>query len=581
MHSKRASHQELDNPNVDEYLRQEGMTDEEWKRIYDLRYCTILVPYEEGQDETQDSAVDHKESADKGVSRTPQTVTPISTPVTKGQRQLATPTSPQERRLPFVSSQRLGVVSKSPSPRHTGLLTPTEKQPSSLSGHRSTNQKSARIGGDQEFDSDDETKSFLTDSDPLSSYLTTSHLESQHTTNTILSKRTRTRLTTTMVRNEDIEAVEPETFHDALEQHDDLESESHTRHIHKQAEKSESTNVGKKRRHWEIETTRLLQPTQPDPQKRVALANLVSHSTTAVVPTGLSKPISFTPAPPTISWNRRGSTASDMSTVSRESLSRNVLWTTQDWRMVEKIYEEMNGDSMAELDLYPIVDRFLKEHEQKTGETPPWTRKKVHTRCVALQRVRQNKHCDSMDHDGHRFSRESTPQLAESRGFNRHTTQPYPLRNTRELTGGSTGKASSTISDFLSHRRADRNRRQQEAEQNYQLKSVFKHRLASGMRTVGQLLPFWKDVEKGNLDIKEKVAIPLVPAGKAQAVIEAFETQSIDTRSECSWSDSGCSSRGHGRARSSVSSLPPPETIAEMLARGHASRSESTSSSSS
>ncbi|KAG0241548.1 hypothetical protein BGX31_001070 [Mortierella sp. GBA43] len=240
-----------------------------------------------------------------------------------------------------------------------------------------------------------------------------------------------------------------------------------------------------------------------------------------------------------------------MSTVSRESLSRNVLWTTQDWRMVEKIYEEMNGDSMAELDLYPIVDRFLKEHEQKTGETPPWT------------------------------SRESTPQLAESRGFNRHTTQPYPLRNTRELTGGSTGKASSTISDFLSHRRADRNRRQQEAEQNYQLKSVFKHRLASGMRTVGQLLPFWKDVEKGNLDIKEKVAIPLVPAGKAQAVIEAFETQSIDTRSECSWSDSGCSSRGHGRARSSVSSLPPPETIAEMLARGHASRSESTSSSSS
>jgi hypothetical protein len=132
MHSREGSHPELAaNPNVgrchttndpslsllsslttytydnlllekDEFLRQEGMTEEEWKRIYDLRYCTILVPFEEDPDEK----ASQEDRADNSVSKEPQTVTPVltptSTPVTRERRQLATPTTPQGRR-PFSS----------------------------------------------------------------------------------------------------------------------------------------------------------------------------------------------------------------------------------------------------------------------------------------------------------------------------------------------------------------------------------------------------------------------------------------------------------------------------------------------
>lgn len=178
-----------------------------------------------------------------------------------------------------------------------------------------------------------------------------------------------------MVGDEDTDAAEQETFHDALDQHDDLESESHPRHTSKQAEKSEPSSVGKKRRHWEIETSsRLLQPTQPDPQKRVAIATDTTPNTAVLVTTGLLKSRSFTPSPTTTVWSRRGSGASDMTSVSRGSLGRSSLWTSQDWRMLEKTYDDMGGDSMAESDLDPVADRFLKEHEKKTGVTPPWSR---------------------------------------------------------------------------------------------------------------------------------------------------------------------------------------------------------------
>lgn len=31
---------------TDEFYTAEGTSEEEWKRVYDLRYCTILVPFE-------------------------------------------------------------------------------------------------------------------------------------------------------------------------------------------------------------------------------------------------------------------------------------------------------------------------------------------------------------------------------------------------------------------------------------------------------------------------------------------------------------------------------------------------------
>jgi len=32
---------------IDEFFSAEGTSEEEWKRVYDLRYCTILVPFED------------------------------------------------------------------------------------------------------------------------------------------------------------------------------------------------------------------------------------------------------------------------------------------------------------------------------------------------------------------------------------------------------------------------------------------------------------------------------------------------------------------------------------------------------
>ncbi|KAF9575330.1 hypothetical protein EC968_003381 [Mortierella alpina] len=158
----------------------------------------------------------------------------------------------------------------------------------------------------------------------------------------------------------------------------------------------------------------------------------------------------------------------------------------------------------------------------------------------------------------------------------RRSAAPYPVRNGHGSFTRSSSASPSGMTDFVNHQRMERNQRQRDLGQGYQLKSIFKHRLASGLRTVSQLLPFWRDVEKGNTDEKEKVVVPLVPAGKAQSVIEAFESQSEDqgwTGSNFSRTGSVVSSRcsdhdglGATSSRSSVVS------VAELIARGHSSR---------
>ncbi|KAF9983496.1 hypothetical protein BGZ75_005045 [Mortierella antarctica] len=81
------------------------------------------------------------------------------------------------------------------------------------------------------------------------------------------------------------------------------------------------------------------------------------------------------------------------------------------------------------------------------------------------------------------------------------------------------------------------------------------------------------------MDEKEKVAVPLVPAGRAQSVIEAFESQSEDlgwTGSNFSRAgsivSSPCSDHEGLGATSSCSSVV---SIAELIARGHSSRAGS------
>jgi hypothetical protein len=142
----------------------------------------------------------------------------------------------------------------------------------------------------------------------------------------------------------------------------------------------------------------------------------------------------------------------------------------------------------------------------------------------------------------------------------------------------------------VEERRADRARQQRTADQGYQIKSVFKHRLAAGLKTVGELLPFWKDVEKGHTDVKEEVVVPLVPAGRAHSVIAAFESQaavqaqlerqhSLPARSR---SGSVLSTTGGWNCESMGRSVSPaPSSIAEMISRGHASRAASASASAS
>lgn len=104
----------------------------------------------------------------------------------------------------------------------------------------------------------------------------------------------------------------------------------------------------------------------------------------------------------------------------------------------------------------------------------------------------------------------------------------------------------------------------------HQIKSVFKKKVASGLKTVGQLIPFWKDVEDGKTSIKEEVTVPLIKAPKVQSMIESFEflddssssmvmiKQQEETMSRRSSLLSGSS----GSIRS----------VAEMIAQGHARR---------
>ncbi|KAF9899472.1 hypothetical protein BX616_003016 [Lobosporangium transversale] len=566
MHGEKSSRALIPNPNVDEFLRQEGMTEDEYKRIYDLRYCTILVPFDESDEENLGQDRKSVTSKDNSHETPNNDSVPWTPPRRRGDKQPGTPTSAQSQK-PEV----FPVLTTSHGGNHTpirpiGLLTPTENRQKSPLQNISDTSQVLNNDEDQEEDFNESNKGVLTTSDPLSSYLTTARHNGLHLTDIACGRSAA--LTTASIEDGGEGIADSEMFHDALELYDENEEVSFSEH---QDRHGGPSKAGIKRRRWELESSpKLLQQRQPSTTKRVALAisSSIDTTSTTFTPTTLLKPRSFTPTliPPLL--QRRGSNASDASSASGVGHTQGSLWTTQDWKALEEVYNDMNASSMVEADLGQVADRFLAEQESKTGETPSWSREKVLFRCVALHRVRNNTH-KKPNHN--LFDWEPTP-FSHTRGANRRLVQPYPLRRTQRSETpqrGADGASSSAISDFLSHQRADRSNRHRAEEQGYQLKSVFKHRLASGLRTVGQLIPFWKDVEQGNVDIKEKVKVPLVPVGKALAVIETFESKKQTSEATQPYSRPG-SAMSH-RSDSTC------ESVAGMLARGHSERSHSAS----
>ncbi|KAG0323003.1 hypothetical protein BGZ99_002987 [Dissophora globulifera] len=523
------------NPNVDEYLRQEGLSDEEWKRIYDLRYCTILVPFEEDADKGKSAEDQEDQVSDEDHIEYHQPSTPAAG--ARQRSQLATPKTP--RHSSAVNQQAKTLERHRALLRPTGLLTPAEKRAQKSVIRDAVEKLSVGISADQDNDDDDddvdlndESKGFLTDNDPLSTYLTAPR--DQGCASDQSAPENSTAPTMSALNDDDADVTDAETFHDALDEYEDSETESHLESGHTDTFVScgSSSTAGIKRRRWELDSPPgLLQQRQVGSVKRVAIRTSTATTTaatlvrTAGTPAGLLRPRTFTPT----QTPRRSSISSEVSAVSTEDFKQTALWTTQDWRDLEKVYHELRGNSMAESD---------------TGKYA---------------------------------TREPTLLTTGLRGSHRHSNPPYPVHDGHGLRAGTSrrGGSSAAISEFLERRRADRSQRQRTEDQNYQLKSVFKHRLASGLKTVGQLLPFWRDVEQGNTDIKEKVPVPLVPAGQAQAVIEAFETQDQESDGSGTFSRAGSTGR---RGGTPVLSTHGQETVAEMLARGHAVQSKSVSS---
>ncbi|KAF9954736.1 hypothetical protein BGZ70_010478 [Mortierella alpina] len=555
--------------NLDQYLLQEGETEDEYKRIYELRYSIVLVPFASEADKEkakQEKEIRARRSQSRSVE--PEESQPTSSSST-GQRLFPTPTSmPREKPAGRWSARQMtltgGSSSRTPTP-----LERTSRHNSAVSSLEHT----FATDHDDEDDHDEASHTQLMPSDPLSNYLPKTRVKNEDAG---VSKRRRSDAST--------ELDDWESFHDALDHPEDI---THDRGVLESSPStasglqgpssstSSSASSGTKRQHWELSPfNRLMQPREPNtPSKRFAPAPKAPVAPRPIITTSLMKPRSFTPrlsfpALPAIplTLQRRNSILSDASFATTCS-SSSTLWTKSNWKDPEGLYKQMNGTLMDEAGLAEIARRFLDEQESRTGERPPWTRETVLTRCIALHRVRHGKN-NSNSRAPHRHLQAS-----------RHSAAPYPVRNGHGSFTRASSASSSGMTDFVNQQRIERNQRQRDLGQGYQLKSIFKHRLASGLRTVGQLLPFWKDVEKGNTDEKEKVVVPLVPAGRAQSVIEAFESQSEDlgwTGSNYSRAESVVSSRcsdheglGATSSRSSVVS------VADLIARGHSSRAAS------
>ncbi|KAG0033334.1 hypothetical protein BGZ82_006149, partial [Podila clonocystis] len=194
-------------------------------------------------------------------------------------------------------------------------------------------------------------------------------------------------------------------------------------------------------------------------------------------PVSLQRPRPIEPAHVT-HFNRipmaRDRTPSVSSRSSRSSwVSVDAKWTDQNWQDLEALYVAMEGDMLAEKELGTIAERFLAEYGSRTGEFQG-----------ATSSYRSYNRSSANPYPVHRLRRNWTPQRSVS---------PAPSQSS----------VASSSSSFV-RRAHNYNRMDEDHLPGYQIKSVFKRKLAAGLKTVGELIPFWREVEDGKTDIKEE-----------------------------------------------------------------------------
>ncbi|KAF9141690.1 hypothetical protein BGX30_004279 [Mortierella sp. GBA39] len=615
----------MENSNLDEFYTAEGTSEEEWKRVYDLRYCTILVPFEDNHSHNGQPEVKH----DSLTAQTEHEVKKEQEEQQDTEEQVSVKMSSIVTKTTTITTQT--TITSEHAHLATPRATPARPGPVPAQNPSSTPTPQARKQG-QDGDSDDsddqndsmmtEDHCSLTEGDPLSRYLTAeTHLG--------LTSFGSSHKNVDMDMSGGDDDDETEDFHDAtsgiesnendetinslqISQHD---SSHQYNSVDDSADYSSAHSGNKRPRHWELSPShRLLHTVDPHPSKRIALSTSSSgsHGADGITSHGLLRPRSFSPSlsPSPLIWvtppmdlsaehsKRAGSGAPDAPAHLPWVATVPTFWKKQDWKVLEDFYDELSGEDMAESELGQVVDRFLANQESFAEGKSKWSRDFVLLRCVALHRVRVQETPDAISQELYsptmssrtRSWRGSSPSFESRIGAARRSVSPYPVGLTRRA--GSTPPWSSesaspkSIADFVDERRADRARQQQRtADQGY-IKSVFKHRFAAGLKTVGELLPFWKDVEKGHTDVKEEVVVPLVPTGRAHSVIAAFESQAAQVQARQnslparSRSGSVMSITGGWNHESKGRSLSPaPSSVADLISRGHAARVASASAS--
>lgn len=130
----------------------------------------------------------------------------------------------------------------------------------------------------------------------------------------------------------------------------------------------------------------------------------------------------------------------------------------------------------------------------------------------------------------------------------------------------------SSSSSFVRQRARHLNRMDEDYQPGFQIKSVFKRKLAAGLKTVGELIPFWREVEDGETDIKEEVVVPLVKAPKVQSMIESFENLGDLSSGDMEVIKEEEETMSRRISLSSSHSSSSVRSVAEMIAEGHARR---------
>ncbi|KAG0088257.1 hypothetical protein BGZ92_006436 [Podila epicladia] len=278
------------------------------------------------------------------------------------------------------------------------------------------------------------------------------------------------------------------------------------------------------------------------------------------------------------------------------------MWTDQNWQDLEALYVAMKGDMLAEDELGTIAERFLAEYNARTGEAPSWSKAAIRDRCQALYRVGNSlatpqsiaKWRSTINLDPPKSSvmepgsmTPYTPLQTQRtfqgptsyRSYNRSAANPYPVHRLRRnwtpqrsVSPAPSQSSLASSSSFVRQRTRHYNQMDQDHQPIYQIKSVFKRKMAAGLKTVGELIPFWREVEDGKTDIKEEVVVPLVKAPKVQSMIESFEylddlsSGDMDMIKQDEETMSRRSSLLSSHSSSSIRS------VADMISDGHARR---------